>query len=171
VETDWLHPSGSKLLLENQRWTVTDTGADYTLDLDWTLEAQTDLRFGQYSYGGLFLRMPYRRERGGTAVNSEGDVNQAAEGQRARWVVVQMPIEGREDDAGIAMMDHPDNPEHPVPWRVDGDLGIAPSRCIAGEWKLDQGEAVRFRHRLYLFCGSMKKEDVEASWKSFISNR
>jgi hypothetical protein len=171
VETEWRGPNGEKMLLETQQWTVTDEGGIYTLDLLWTLKAQRDLRFGQHSYGGLFLRMPYRRERGGQAVNSEGQVSSEAEGQRARWVAVNMPIEGRGDEAGIVMMDHPDNPEHPVPWRVDGDLGIAPSRCIAGEWALAEGETVRFLHRLFVFCGKMNKDAVEASWKSFISIR
>jgi hypothetical protein len=167
VETEWRGPNGEPMLLETQRWTLTDEGEAYALDLDWSLAARTDLRFGQYPYGGLFLRMPYRRERGGRAVNSEGQANSEAESQRARWVAVEMPIEGRDNEAGIAMMDHPDNPDHPVPWRVDGDLGIAPSRCIAGEWTLSQGETARFLYRLFIFCGTLKRDAIESHWNSF----
>ena len=102
----------------------------------WTLTANVDIRFGQYDYGGLFLRMPYCNERGGKVLTSEGLTFPEAEGQRARWVAVWMPIEGEENGGGIAILDHEQNPEHPVPWRVDGQLGISPSRCIVSAWNL-----------------------------------
>src|SRR5262249_39956938 len=136
-------------------------------DLDWQLRADTDLTFGQYAYGGLFLRMPYRAEWGGTALNSEGQLNGAAEAQRARWGAVSMTVDGRPDPAGVAMMDHPANPEYPVPGRGDSGLGMAPSRCIAGEWRLPEGEVVRFKHRVYLFCGPVETRRIEAVWNAF----
>jgi len=167
IQTAWRSPDGAPLITETQGWTFQDAGETYTLDLDWRLRADVDLMFGQYPYGGLFLRMPYIAERGGSALNSEGQYNAEAEAQRARWVVVQMPIEGRADPAGIALMDHPQNPEYPVPWRVDGQLGIAPSRCIAGEWQLPKGETALFRHRAYVFCGPADVNRIEASWNTF----
>jgi hypothetical protein len=78
-----------------------------------------------------------------------------------------MPNEGREGPAGIAIMDHVANPEHPVPWRVDGQLGICPSCCIAGEWKLAQGRSRSFKFRLLVFCGQLEASVIERSWKSF----
>ena len=62
-----------------------------------SLTAFCDLTFGEYAYGGLFLRMPYKRDLGGEAINSEGQTNRDAEGQRAQWVSVSIPIEGRAD--------------------------------------------------------------------------
>ena len=53
-----------------------------------------------------------------------------------------MPIPERETGvAGIALLDHPANPGYPSPWRVDDNYGIAPSRCITGEWSLAGGES------------------------------
>jgi len=171
VETEWRAPHGRHLLTETQAWQFTDEGRACTLDLYWSLRAEVDLTFGEYAYGGLFLRMPYRKETGGAAINSEGRRNADAEAQRARWVAVAMPIDGRDDAAGIAMMDHPANPEHPVPWRVDGQLGVAPSRCIAGAWQLAAGESARYRHRLLLFCGAADPAHIEASWRAFAETR
>jgi hypothetical protein len=171
VRTAWRSPDGTTLLIETQGWTFQDAGDTYTLDLDWQLRAEIALTFGEYPYGGLFLRMPYREELGGLALNSEGQKNGDAEGQRARWVAVQMRTEGRSGPAGIALMDHPENPEHPVPWRVDGQLGIAPSRCIAGEWKLVRGETARFRHRVYAFCRPADVDRIEASWNAFAGGK
>ena len=167
VDTLWCGPKRDAMLLETQAWQLTDNGADYWLDLTWTLAAKVDLTFGKYSYGGLFLRMPYTSERGGVALNSNGDVNDAAEGKRAKWVAVHMPIEGRTTPAGIAIFDHPANAEFPVPWRVDGQLGIAPSRCIAGPWTIRAGEKAVYRHRVYVFCGAAQPQILDANWLDF----
>lgn len=167
VETRWRDPQGNLMITETQQWELQDEGSRYLLDFDWTLRAEIDLAFGQSEYGGLFLRMPYREDNGGIALNSEGLSNREAEGKRARWTAVSMPIEGRTDEAGIAFLDHPDNPEHPVPWRVDGHLGIAPSRCIAGPWKLTAGEASRNRYRIFVFTGGMIPDPIQQAWQAF----
>lgn len=176
VTCEWRAPTGAPLLVETQAWTLHDHGSTYELDLEWTLTATIDLTFGQSSYGGLFVRMPFVS--GGTATNSAGQQTPAGtDGQRARWVAIAMAIPDRltEDDAGVegqtagmAIMDHPSNPEHPVPWRVDGQLGIAPSRCIAGPWSLAGGTSSTARHRVFLHTSSTDVAAVEASWQRFI---
>ena len=157
------------MLTETQTWCFTHHGDTYDMDLYWSLSAAIDLSFGQYAYGGIFLRMPHKKELGGEAVNSQGQINKQAEGHRARWVSVSMPIEGVGADgwAGIAIMDHSTNPEHPNPWRVDGQLGIAPSRCIAGDWHLSAGETTTSRYRLFVFGGRSDMSRVDANWTEF----
>ena len=171
VTSDWRDPSGASMLTETQAWTLTDQGATYDIDLAWSLTAALDIRFGEYAYGGIFLRMPYRKDGDGEAVNNNGQVNTDAEGQRAKWVSVSVPLEGRDDWAGIAIMDHPSNPEHPTPWRVDGQLGIAPSRCIAGPWTLLRGETTTTNYRLLAFCGPTDPPRIHASWSQFAQCR
>ncbi|MCY9665585.1 PmoA family protein [Paenibacillus alginolyticus] len=90
-----------------------------------------------------------------------------AEGKRARWVSCSMPIEGRTDNAGFVFMDHPNNPEHPVPWRVDGELGISPSRCIAGQWELGKAEIQIHQYRILVFCGDRDPSLVNNNWRDF----
>ncbi len=165
VTTEWRSPARERLLTETQQWHLTDNGTNYLLDLTWTLEAGTDLTFGRFAYGGLFLRMPFRGK--GTAVNSGGDSGPAAEGKRARWVAVSMPIEGRDDEATLAILDHPGNPDHPQPWRVDGQLGIAPSRCILGDWKLAKGKRTTSRYRVLISGGKPGVESIESGWREF----
>lgn len=167
VETDWLGPNGEHMITEGQEWTFVDQGDSYELDVTWTLKAEIDLKFGQYAYGGLFLRMPFEKELGGEAINSVGERNQGAEARRAAWVAVHMPIKDRKDNAGIAIMDHKENPEYPVPWRVDNQLGVAPSRCIAGAWKLRKGQTETFKHRLFVFCGDTNVSKIQSSWNGF----
>lgn len=167
VECQWSAPEGAAMVDEEQQWTLMRAGDAYVLDMTWTLTARTDLRFGQYEYGGLFLRMPYRSEAGGTVLTSAGHAYPEAEGQRARWVAVWMPVEGEREGAGVAIMDHPANAEHPVPWRVDGQLGISPSRCIAAAWDLAEGAASTNRYRIVAFSGAIDSAALAAHWERF----
>jgi len=171
VSTEWRSPRGEPMLNETQSWEFCDRQKEFALDLSWSVRALTDLVFGQYAYGGLFLRMPYRTALGGRAVNSEGATNQDAEAKRARWVALEMPIPGREECeqpvCSIAMLDHPSNMDHPVPWRVDRTLGVAPSRCIAGEWKLAAGKSSNCRYRLLIRCGGLDPKRIEDEWKRY----
>ena len=167
VRCHWRGPDGAPLLIEEQSWTLRDLGVVLQLDMDWRLVGQVDIEFGQCDYGGLFLRMPYRAETGGSALNSEGQDQVGAEGQTARWVAVAMPLAGRVDEAGLAIMDHPHNEGHPVPWRVDGQFGIAPSRCIAGSWHLRKDQIARNRYRLIAFSGSIDAMDLAVRFNDF----
>ena len=173
VATEWRAPAaagGTPLLAETQAWRFTDGPDGFVLDLDWTLRALTDVAFGQYAYGGLFLRMPYRAERGGAVRSSEGGDARAADGARARWMAVAMPIAGRpaaRPEAGVAVLSHPSNPEFPPPWRVDNQLGVSPSRCVAGAWRLPAGAAGSERYRLLVFAGPIDAAHVESEWQRF----
>ena len=167
VLCQWSAPDGAPLLLEEQQWSLAMREGAYELDLGWTLTANTDICFGQYDYGGLFLRMPYRSECGGKVLTSEGLTFPEAEGQRARWVAVWMPIEGEEEGGGMAILDHQQNPEHPVPWRVDGQLGISPSRCIVGAWNLTEGASSTNNYRIVAFSDKIETADFPRRWERF----
>lgn len=167
LETRWAAPDGAPLLTEGQDWRLTDFGAAFELELDWALRAEVDLVIGQFMAGGFFLRMPFAPERGGLAVNSEGQENGAAERRRARWVAVAMPIVGRAGWAGMAILDHPTNPAHPVTWRVDDQLGVSPSRVIAGSWQIAAGAVERYRYRVVVFGGTVDRGAIEARWQAF----
>jgi hypothetical protein len=161
VVTDWLAADGSVLLTETQHWHMQHLGTHYLLDLDWSGLAAVDITMGKYDYGGLFIRMPWKAGIGGDALNSEGQSKKEAEGQRARWVDVGMDIEGRADQAHIAMLDHRSNPDHPVPWRVDANLGIVPSRSRLGDWKVAKGETAQVRYRMVVYTGALDKALIE----------
>ncbi|OGV62368.1 MAG: hypothetical protein A3K19_15965 [Lentisphaerae bacterium RIFOXYB12_FULL_65_16] len=170
VEAAWRAPQAADILIERQSWWFEDLGSAYRLDLDWELQACTDVTFDACAYGGLFLRMPWRPELTAMAVDSDGRGRAEAEGKRSRWVAVSMPLPGRPTHAGIAVLDHPGNPVHPTPWRVDGNYGISPSRCILGGWQLRSGERACERYRLFVFCGEVNPEVVEHEWLRFAAN-
>ena len=165
---DLLGENGQSILTETQHWTLKERNGKYILDLEWNGEAKTDITFGKFYVGGLFLRMPWRPGIAGEVINAAGQSNSRAEGQRAIWNDTGVDIAGRNDPGHIAILDHPDNSDFPIPWRVDNELGVGPSRQILGDWKLNKGQTERIRYRLVVYTGAFNREAVNDWWKSYI---
>ncbi len=166
----WLDAQGGTVLTETQRWHLHDDGSAYVLDLTWTGTAgSADVTFAQHEYGGLFLRMPWTAATGGNATNSAGQTGPAAEGQRAPWAEVAVPIPGRDpaDPGRIAILDHPANPRHPATWRVDDQLGLGPAPSRPGAWTIPAGQSVTLRYRLVIGTGEANRARIEKATVAF----
>ena len=168
---DLLDETGTPILRETQNWSMRAPKGKIFLDLEWTGEAKTDLTIGEYSYGGLFLRMPWRQGIRGDVVNAARQRDQQAEGKRALWVDVGMEIEGREDLAHIAIFDHPQNDGFPQTWRVDGQMGVGPVRVRIGAWEILKGEMEIIRHRLVAYAGELNNVELRDLWKEYSGSR
>ncbi|MDG2383473.1 MAG: PmoA family protein [Pirellulaceae bacterium] len=169
---DLLDEAGEVVMRETQTWTMNDPGRTYVLDLQWSGTAMRDITIGEFDYGGLFLRMPWRDGMNGQAVNSNGQVNEdGAEGQRARWLDIGMQVEGRGNLAHIAILDHPENVGFPQPWRVDGAMGVGPVRARLGDWEIPKGETAQIKHRLLAYTGEFDKVRVASAWSSYTRER
>ena len=168
---DLLGESGQSILTETQDWTLQERDGKYILDLEWNGEAKTDITFGKFYVGGLFLRMPWKPGIAGEVINAAGQTNSRAEGQRAIWNDIGVDIAGRNDPGHIAILDYPDNNDFPIPWRVDNELGVGPSRQILGDWKLNKGQTEKIRYRLVVYTGAFNREAVNDWWKSYVCER
>ncbi|MEZ4621862.1 MAG: DUF6807 family protein [Caldilineaceae bacterium] len=169
VEAIWRHADGELLLAEKQCWSFQAADDLYLLDLDWTLQAIPDVQIEQHAYGGLFIRMPFRRAVGASVVNAAGQRDDETEQQPAKWADLHMGLENSETGAGIALLDHPANPSHPVHWRVDGQRGINPAPCITGAIALSAGAALRCHYRLVLHPGPLAASRIDALWAAYAS--
>ena len=58
---EMLDAKGEPQLVESQVWTMEVTDGEYVLALSWSALAKTDITIGKYNYGGLFLRMPWKK--------------------------------------------------------------------------------------------------------------
>jgi hypothetical protein len=154
------------LLTESQAWHFRDFTKTYLIDLTITLKANADVTFDKHEYGGLFIRMPWNGQKDARAINSEGDVNEAAEGKPARWIDVAMTVADPKDHraraAHIAVMSR-----EPVPWRVDGQFGVGPAPSRTGAWKLEKGQTKTLPYRFYVYMGAFQEEQVQAQSKAF----
>jgi putative membrane-bound dehydrogenase-like protein len=171
TEYHLLGADGQPVMRETQRWSMRDLGARFLLELEWTGQALVDLTISEYAYGGLFVRMPWRAGMPGGVVNSNRQRNERANGQRAVWVDVGLQVEGRSDQAHIAILDHPLNPGYPLPWRVDGQMGVGPSRAIQGDWKIARGEQSTFRHQFVVYTGEFSDVRIDEAWRDYTGER
>jgi hypothetical protein len=159
--------NGSTLLTETQQWSMQEYNGKFILDLVWKGEAKKNIIIGKFYVGGLFLRMPWNKGITGEVINAAGQRNNEAESQRAIWTDVGLQVEGRTDLAHFAIFDHPDNPAFPTPWRVDGEMGVGPSRQILGDRQLNTGETEVFRYRLIAYTGELKRTELTRQWKEY----
>ncbi|MEQ1830714.1 MAG: PVC-type heme-binding CxxCH protein, partial [Pirellula sp.] len=164
---DLLDETGNPILRESQVWTMRDFGSRFTLDLEWSGEALTDVTVGKYDYGGLFLRMPWKPSIQGQVMNNARQVNQRAEGQRAVWTDVGMKIDGRDDMAHITIFDHPQNKGFPQTWRVDDQLGIGPVRARMGDWTISKGQKEIIKHQIVVSTGDLNDVATTELWATF----
>jgi hypothetical protein len=164
---DLLSAEGKSVLRESQVWSMRETGGRFVLTLEWTGTAKTDVTVSEYAYGGLFVRMPWRKGMEAAALNSNGQRGTATNTQRAAWVAVGLKLEGRDDLAQIAIFDHPRNDGYPTPWRVDGQWGFGPTRASLGSWTIASGRSATFRHQLVIGTGTLDEAAINASWRAF----
>ena len=165
-----LDADANPIMQETQTWTFSQEGDKYLISLEWSGNALKDLVINEFSYGGMFLRMPWQEGIDGEVVNAARQRNEKAEGQRAMWVDVGMEIEGRDDWGHIAIFDHPQNAGFPTPWRVDGQLGVGPTRVISGDWKIKEGYTEIVKHRLVAYTGELDDVEMRKLWDQYIGS-
>ena len=167
---DLLDSTGKAVLTETQNWSMQQKDGKYLLDLEWNGEAQTDVTIGKYDYGGLFVRMPWKEGIKGEVINAARQRNEKAEGQPAMWVDIAMQVEGRNDLAHIAILDHPENKGYPQTWRVDSQLGAGPARARKENWYIKKGETEVIKHELVVYTGILNDVELTKTFGEFIGN-
>lgn len=167
VDAMWRNAGGAPLVLEQQTWSLSSADDVLYLDLEWQMQAIPDVRIQKKSYGGLFLRMPFRIGGESSVINSEGQKEDDTEQKRAAWVDLHIPLERSEVGGGITMCDHPGNPGYPAYWRVDSGRGINPSPCIPGPIDLPSGTSMRYKYRLILHEGSLSPEKIAQHYEGY----
>lgn len=165
-----LDADGQPILQETQIWTMKVKNGKFLLNLEWQGKAITDITIGEFDYGGLFLRMPWKENITGEVVNAARQRNEKAEGQRAMWVDVGMQVEDRDDLAHITIFDHPENNGFPQTWRVDDQLGIGPVRARMGDWHIKAGETEIIRHQIIAYTGKLDDLALTQIWNEYIGS-
>ncbi len=167
---EMLNETGVPIMLETQKWTLKEKDNKLLISLEWNGKALQDITVNEFSYGGMFLRMPWREGINGEVVNAARQRNEKAEGQKAMWVDAGMEIEGRDDWGHITIFDHPQNAGFPTPWRVDGQLGIGPTHAIAGDWEIKKGFTEIIKHQVVAYTGELNDVEMRNIWDAYIGS-
>jgi hypothetical protein len=181
TRNDWM--DGERRILEDERVVVFGVrgNGDRWIDFTITLKAtDADVTFGDTKEGTFAIRVPdsFRTEAklGGKIVNSEGQVDDAAWGQPARWVDYTGPIS--RETVGIAILSHPSS-FRPVPrWHVRG-YGLFAANPFGerdfpqvngprqGATTIKRGDELTLRYRVLLHRGATEDADLEAAFDEF----
>lgn len=156
----------------------------------WSLELQSDFRgggqgvaFAQNNFGVLGLRLAKSLSvvfGGGTITGSDGSVGEKALfGQPNRWIDYSGPIKSEPVDAsgrniqpiieGLSLIDHRDNPGHPVKWHVRDDGWIGPSLSRDRDVPLDRDAPLTVRYLLCVHGGAVDRAATDRAAEAFDS--
>jgi hypothetical protein len=172
TENAWLDMENKPVLHDRRRVSAKALpGKEWLLLLDLQLEARTaDVTLGESAFGMLGVRMAKTigvHDGGGTIRNSEGGVDEEGCFRRpARWMDYSGPITPTAVE-GIALFDHPRNPNHPVPFHCRNDGWMGASLTFPGALTVRKGEPMRLRYALFIHSGMPGPAKIEEQWKAF----
>jgi len=162
-------PDGNVVLEEENTITIhaPESRDAYVIDFDLLLRArERDVRFGKFFVGGLAVRMPWDKANPRqTHLNSNGLRDRQCEQQRAAWCNVERPFDNQ--IFGIAVFDHPGNPNHPSGWRADEQGLINPNVSALADWTLTANQSQRFRYQLLVYRGAATREQLAKRFENF----
>lgn len=171
---EWVRPDDVIALTEERRIDEVD---DHTLDWTTVLRADSDVVLdrtpyqGWGGYSGLALRCA--GDWLDTRIAIEGDEGPRVIGESSRWCDLSGP------DAGVTILDHPDNPRHPTPWYGDvhNELYFTddPTNFVNAAFlfhepmTLRAGTELRFRFRVTTHSGfdAWDAGTADAQWEAF----
>ncbi len=175
--SQWVNKDNKPLLLEKRKMVFIPQKNEYYLDFTITLSALDEkVIFGDTKEGMFAIRVaPWlKEEETGKYLSSNGDENEKGIwGTRAKWV----KLEGNKNDqqAGIAILNHPSSVNYPTYWHVRG-YGLFSANPL-GQYvfqkargvenpepfalELEPGESTVFKFRMVIYDGARSPEEIE----------
>ena len=180
---DWTDLEGHKILTESRVMTFHADPQLRIVDFDITLTPVEKVTFGDGKDGAFGIRMrPVLDETGGTGhiVNADGlEGEKQLWGKPSNWCDYSGEAEGQK--VGIAILDNPENPRHPVRWHARGyglfaanPFGLAVftgDQSQDGSMTVEPGQSLRFRYRVIVHSGDAKTADIAGQWQRYIASK
>ncbi len=190
----WIRPDQVSVAFEERRrLTHVPLGDDaYAIDLDVSLRATEDttIRSEPFTtwggYGGLSVRgRPDWHDT--RLLLADGSTHERVIADRSPWCDLSGPIGGTSpsgeegDDAvgGLAILDHPGNDRHPVPWygstraATYGDEGwsnfLNAAFLFEEPLTIPAGERLLIRHRVVVHDGWWDADRVGSAWDAYVN--
>lgn len=181
---DWVDANGKKICEDTRTLRFFAAGGARVLDFGIAVRAsEGPLVFGDTKEGSFGIRVADSMmvdRKSGRIVNSRGQTDAAAWGQRAEWVDYHGAVEG--ETLGVAILDHPQNFRHPTYWHVRtyglfavNPFGIADfvpgSPKGAGHHTVAAGETMVLRYRVIFHKGTAAEARIAEAWKEYAESK
>ena len=164
-KTKWVH-DGRAVLLGRRSLTFYKSAGDFRLidvDLELAPAAAAPVTLGKTPFGFLAVRVAQSMtvfDGGGEILNAAGDRNeQGAHRKRAAWIDQSGPIAPGKW-GGVAVFDHPGNPDHPARWHCRNDGWAGASVCVDQARTIEPSEKLKLLYRLHLHRHNAVKGQV-----------
>ncbi len=177
---EWTDKDGKPTLTESRVITFYDQPNLRTIDFDITLTAIDRVTFGDGKDGvfGIRLRPVLQEDKGtGHIINADGLKSmKEAWGQPSNWCDYSGDING--EKVGVAILDHPFNPSHPVRWHVR-DYGLFAANPFGltvftndksqNGWSIavEPGKTLHFRYRVIVHPGDLNSADIAGQYAKY----
>ncbi len=180
---DWTDLKGEQLLREDRVMTFYDDPKLRIVDFDITLTAVQKLVFGDEKDGAFGIRLrPVLQEDHGTGRISNADgleTEKAAWGKASNWCDYSGEING--EKLGVAILDDPGNPRHPVRWHVRAyglfaanPFGLSVftnDKSQNGNVTVQPGGKLHYRYRVIIHPGDAKTAGIANFWTKFAAGK
>jgi hypothetical protein len=170
--------AGTEKVALNERQTVrvhrTARSDAYIADVTIEMECASESPFKilEYRYAGFGWRATEQwNNENSTVLSSAGKTRVDADGSLAQWYMIQ----GAVDDAhaGVVMMSHPENFNHPEPLRIwppethEGAVFAMFAPTKTTDWLLEPGKTYVLKYRMVVFNGEFDGATADKAWASY----
>ncbi len=171
---EWVSAAGNVVLHDNRQFTFHNGPPESrTFDFEITLRSPTAttvnlLPTNEAGIPHLRLAEGLTVKTGGTIINADGKRNERETyKQRSPWIDCSGKL-GRQV-CGVAIFDHPDNPDFPTPWFTRDYGPISPNYGFFQEDPIviSPRKPLHLRYRVYTHSGDAADGKVEAAWEIY----
>lgn len=175
---DWTRPGAPQSLRDTRRIVITAPSPQLRqIDFDVTLEALEDVVIQKTNHSLFSARMDpdLTPVYGGTMINAEGGKGEKETfGKPSSWLAC---FGARNDKTteGLAILQHPQNPNYPAPWFTRGYGFISPTPMFwpadGKDTRIEKGKKLRLFYRVLVFSGTPQSTDISGKFKEFSSSK
>jgi len=170
----WSRPGAPSPLRDRRRITFSSpTAALRQIDFDIELEALIDVVITKTNHSLLGIRLDpdLAPVFGGTIVDAEGRTGESGTfAKTAPWLAA-VGSRGGVGPEGLALLQHPSNPDSPAPWftRDYGFLSPTPMYWPTDgvATRLSRGSRLTLRYRILIFSGDLSTADVAGRYRTY----
>ncbi len=180
---NWTDLKGDLQLTESRTMTFYDDPTLRIIDFDITLSPVKTVVFGDSKDGAFGIRMrPILQEDRGTGhiTNADGLAGEKQLwGKPSNWCDYSGTV--GEEKVGVAILDNPANPRHPVRWHARAyglfaanPFGVAAftgNRADRSDMTVEPGGTLRFRYRVIVHPGDVRSANIAGLWEKYAAGK